>query len=210
MASYTELKSELADWLNRPEAEPQLGRFIALAEAEMDRALGEAGVAAALVRATMTITGERIAAPNDLARLVSLTLDGEHEVEVTTAAGIEILRAEEGGTSGRPRLCALAGTELVLHPPPDRAYAAELAYQARLERLSDEVPANWLLAGHYDVYLFGALSEAASFLAEEARAGIWRRRFVAALTGAIAAERARRGERRTPAFRARLPIGACR
>jgi hypothetical protein len=58
-------------------------------------------------------------------------------------------------------------------PAPDTGYTAELTYIGTLPKLSDSNTSNWILARHPDVYLYGALMQAAPYLRDDERVGLW-------------------------------------
>ena len=58
-------------------------------------------------------------------------------------------------------------------PPPDTGYTAELTYVATLAKLSDSNASNWVLERHPDVYLYGSLLQAAPYLRDDERVGLW-------------------------------------
>jgi hypothetical protein len=60
-----------------------------------------------------------------------------------------------------------------LLPIPDSTYTAELIYYAKLSKLSASTSTNWLLAQAPDVYLYGALLQAAPYLQDDARIQVW-------------------------------------
>lgn len=200
--TYADLAAAVAGWLNTPEAEPAIPTFIQLAEAEISRALSEAGVSSAAVRARASLDGEWEAAPGDLLRPLELVLtETGRQVANVTRAGFDAARANTP-SPGTPEVFVLTGDELHLWPVPDRSYPAELTYLARLTPLTPSSPSNAVSDGWPGVYLYGALVHAATFLGDDARAAACQGRFDALLAGLVETERARQGSRATPAFRA--------
>jgi len=76
-------------------------------------------------------------------------------------------------SSGVPIFFGIVGGQIRVLPIPDAAYTAELAYYAKLSKLSASVTTNWLLAQAPDVYLYGALLQAAPYLQDDARITVW-------------------------------------
>jgi hypothetical protein len=56
---------------------------------------------------------------------------------------------------------------------PDATYTTELTYYAKLTKLSNSVTTNWLLTSSPDIYLYGALLQAAPYLQDDARIQVW-------------------------------------
>jgi hypothetical protein len=66
-------------------------------------------------------------------------------------------------------------------PIADSSYTAELVYYAKLSKLSDSNTTNWLLTAAPDIYLYGALMQAAPYLKDDARIGTWSQMYLTAL-----------------------------
>ncbi|MFN9832672.1 MAG: hypothetical protein ACK534_05180 [Phenylobacterium sp.] len=160
LATYDDLKAAVADWLDREDLAGRTGDFITLAEARMNRLMGFSALTVRLEVEAGPGQAE-LPAPADLREVLSLvrTTDG-------TAQGY---RAEPG--------------RLALPPPPEAATELALTYRAR-PRLSEAAPVNAVLAEHPDLYLFGALAEAAPFLRDSEMLAVFAARFDAALTEA--------------------------
>jgi len=75
------------------------------------------------------------------------------------------------------------GERLVFDRPCDRAHSLTLRMLGRLA-LSDSQPVNGVLIDYPDLYLFGALVEAAPYLRDADLLGLFAARFDAALTEA--------------------------
>jgi hypothetical protein len=203
--TYTTLLATLLGWLRKPEAEQELPTFIALAESKMNRILAEAGITDMVKRADATVDAEYVGLPNDLGRPLNLVLSTGDILENVTAETLERFRAEEDAEPALPLRFALIGRELRLYPVPDQSYTAELTYQSTLDPLSDSTPTNWLLDGHADAYLYGALVQAAPYLGEEPRLESWAGLFTSAMAEVVAAQRAKAGQQ-TNRLRAELPL----
>lgn len=206
--TFAELCQAIGAWLNDPQVEPSIPTFVTLAEAAINRRLAEAAAPSATVRATCLVDTEYSEAPDDLARPLSLVLASGEVIDKVSAESLQALNAAGPQGRGAPRRYALVGGAFRFHPAPDRAYAVELCYQARLSPLSAANGANWLSIRHPDVYLYGALLQSAPFLGEDARAPTWSALFNAALDAMIAAQGEALGARTTPLFRPNMPSRA--
>jgi hypothetical protein len=81
---------------------------------------------------------------------------------------------------GEPRYWAIDGAYLAIDCPPDRARTVTLRYRGLL-RLSDAAPNNSVLSKYPDVYLYGALMEAALYRLDQESLGTWSALFDAAM-----------------------------
>ena len=203
--TFAELCQAIGAWLNDPQVEPSIPTFNTLAEAHINRRLAEARLPSATVRASCLVDAEYSQAPDDLARPLSLVLASGEVIDKVSAESLLALKAADAAGAGKPRRYALVGGAFRFHPAPDKAYAVELCYQARLSPLSAANGANWLSIHHPDVYLYGALLQSAPFLGEDARAPTWSALFGAALDAMIAAQGEALGSRATPLFRPHMP-----
>ena len=83
--------------------------------------------------------------------------------------------------------CSLPWTWLVFERPADQAYAITLRHLRKFA-LSDAEPTNPILTDYPDLYLFGALLEAAPFLRDADLLALFQARFETALQEANAKE----------------------
>lgn len=203
--TFAELAAAIAAWINDPQIEPSIPTFITLAEAGLNRRLAEAGAPSATVRARRLVDGEYSALPDDFVRPLGMTGEDGQAIDNVSATGFQALKEPDPAARGAPRRFTVAGGALRFHPIPDRAYAMELCYQARLAPLSASNAANWVSTHHPDVYLYGALLQSAPFLGEDARVATWSALYGAALEQLLAAQAQSLGSTLTPAFRANTP-----
>ena len=75
--------------------------------------------------------------------------------------------------SGRPKFFGVVGGQFRLVPTPDTNYATELTYYAKLSKLSASVATNFILSASPDIYLYGALLQAAPYLQDDNRISVW-------------------------------------
>ncbi len=172
LTSYSALKSSIADWLNRDDLTSVIPDFISLAEAQIERKLPTQKM---VKRSTATIDTPFSALPSDFLAAKSLVLTATAPVQTLTFLSEDELDAKKYiyRTTGTPKYFALIGNQIEVLPPPDTGYAAELTYVATLAKLSDSNVSNWVLERHPDVYLYGSLLQAAPYLRDDERIGVW-------------------------------------
>lgn len=190
ISTYAELRSAVADWLNRDDLAAVVPSFIALAEADINRSLRDYRMEK---RSTAALDAQYSALPNDWVETIRLSLTGStSRVELASDGALAEMRAMRGDIVGRPTHYAHTAGGLELFPTPDQTYDAELVYFAKVPALSDTVTTNWLLAAAPDVYLYGALVQSAPYLKDDARAAVWAGLYQNAITNLnSASERAR-------------------
>lgn len=181
--TYSELRQQIADFLNRDDLADTIPAFIALAEARMQREVrhwrGEK-------RGQFTVTGRFTPLPADYLEMTRLHADGFPPIQLVTQDHIQRLVQREGV----PVVYAITGGQIEVSPVPVAPLAVEMAYYATLPRLSDAAPTNWLLEAAPDAYLYGALLQSAPYLAEDARLTVWASLYQSAVD-ALNAESAR-------------------
>lgn len=181
LATYTDLKASIADWLNRTDLTAEIPDFIALAEAQMERTLRTRQM---IVRANASFNAEYGATPNDFLEVKSFKLSGTNPVSPLSFLTIDALDAEAAKNtgSGRPRFFGVVGVQFRLVPSPDSNYATELTYYAKLTKLSGSVASNFILESSPDAYLYGSLLQAAPYLQDDNRISVWASLYERALT----------------------------
>ena len=172
LSTYTELKSSVADWLNRTDLTSVIPDFISLAEAQIERTLRTRQM---IVRATASIDSEYSAVPADFLETKSIKLNTNPVTSLTfeTDDALDSLKSITYISAGKPQLFSIVGGQIRVLPVPDSTYTAELIYYAKLSKLSSTNATNWLLTQAPDVYLYGSLMQAAPYLKDDSRIPVW-------------------------------------
>lgn len=172
LASYNDLKSSIADWLNRDDLAAVIPDFITMAEAQLERRLP---VERMVKRATATLDTPFSAVPGDFVSPKSLVLTSTAPVQPLEFLSEDELDAKKYvyRSPGKPLYFTVVGTQFEVLPAPDGEYTAELTYVGTLDKLSVSNASNWILARHPDVYLYGSLLQAAPYLRDDERVGLW-------------------------------------
>lgn len=172
LTTYNELKTSVADWLNRTDLTAVVPDFISLAEAQIERTLRTRQM---IVRATASIDTEYSAVPADFLETKSIKLN-TNPVTALAFESIDAMDQLKSTTyiaSGKPQYFSIVGGQIRVLPVPDATYTAELTYYAKLSKLSSTNTTNWLLTQAPDVYLYGSLMQAAPYLKEDERITVW-------------------------------------
>lgn len=172
IASFLDLRAQIADRLKRTEAEitTPLTMWIALSEAEINRRIAINHVRPSQVIDSITVDGEYVVAPGGLIDIENLYLDGA-EVLPTSAQQLAKKRSVETSDAA-PQFYALVGNKLSFFPTPDTTYSASVIYWSRVSPLSEDNTSNWVFADHPDVYWFGALAHGFQYYFDEAESQI--------------------------------------
>ena len=190
LATYSDLKSTVADWLNRQDLTSVIPSFISLAEAGFNKN-EELRLKPSIVRATATFDGQYEALPSDYLEMLNLTVDVSGEtkkLQFLTMNQMDNYRAAFTSPNV-PKYYSIVGGQLELLPtPPSPGYTAEMVYYAKIPALSDSNTTNWLLTAHPDVYLYGTLIQSAPYLRDDERIATWSTLFTKAVEDAHAAD----------------------
>jgi hypothetical protein len=179
LSTYAELKSSVADWLNRSDLTTAIPDFISLAEAQMERKLRTRQM---ISRASATISTEYSALPDDFLEVKSLKLQTNPvtPLQFETIDSLDNLQQQYRSAS-KPRFFSIVGNQMRTVPVADDSYTAELTYYAKLSKLSSTNTTNWLLTAASDAYLYGTLMQAAPYLKDDARIAVWSSMYISAL-----------------------------
>lgn len=171
ITTYSELKSAVADFLNRDDLTSAIPNFIALAEATLNRRLRAPEM---VTRATVTVDAEYENRPADWMETI------RYQITTNPITVLEFVTPEEAiiqktkfSTSGVPLFFSTVGTQFQHVPAPDTSYTGELMYYARIAGLSDSNTSNWLLTANPDIYLYATLIQSAPYLKEDERISVW-------------------------------------
>lgn len=164
LSTYSELKTSVANYLNRSDLTDVIPDFITLTENRLNR---ELRIRANMVRATTTTTSGTAFydLPSDLIELRNITYDTSSSSYALTYLSPESSSREYGSTgNGFPRAYTNLGKNIKLAPTPDGAYTININYFQKLNSLSDSVTSNDVLTEFPDLYLFGSCMEGAIYL----------------------------------------------
>lgn len=178
--TYSDLQDAIAQYLNRDDLGEQIPTFITLAEKQIKRRLRRSKS-----RQTVQFSGDSFQIPATIAEIASVRLvtsetSQDTPFSIVTPEMLNEMKARFG-VAGRPRFGAVVGRELMFAPAADQTYDAELIVFLSTTPLSDDNPTNSVLSEAPDVYLFGALMEAAPFTEEDERIPTWEAKYEKAL-----------------------------
>lgn len=201
ITTYAELKSAVADWLNRDDLDSTIPNFISLAEAQFNRTVRHRKM---VTRLTSTVSNSYTDVPSDWLQTIRFQLNTNPVTPLLFVTPEQALEESMVYSAGQqPLFYTTVGEQFQVVPSPDTSYSSELLYYASIPSLTDSNTTNWLLAESPDLYLYGALIQSAPYLKEDERintwAGIYQRMFDDMM---LADERARIGSSKLkPRFR---------
>ena len=167
--NYSELKAAIASWLKRSDLTAIIPSLVQLAEARLARDLR---LRSQITITTLTASGGSAALPGDFLEFKALVYaDDATPLRVGTLEQVLTDRARIDGY--RPKFCVVIGDAIQFGPSADASYTINAAYYAKFAALSDGADTNWLLTNHPGLYLWATLAEAAPWMMEDQRVGMW-------------------------------------
>jgi len=173
ISNYSTLQASIGDWLNRSDLTTVIPDFITLAEAQFNRNIRHRRM---VERATATLDSEYSAVPADWLESI------RYQINTNPITVMEFVSPDQAallkganGTTGKPIYYTQIGQQFQVVPAPDSgsAYTGELTYYATIPALSVSNTTNWLLTDSPDLYLYGALLQAAPYLQDDQRLSTW-------------------------------------
>lgn len=171
ITTYAELKTAVADWLNRDDLTSVIPNFISLAEAQFNRTIRHRKM---VVRSDASLDTPYFAVPSDWLeniRFELLTNPVTPLLYVTPEQANE--ESMKYSAANQPLFYTMVGQQFQVVPEPSGTFDCQLTYYGKIPSLSDSVPTNWLLTESPDIYLYGALVQSAPYLKEDERAPVW-------------------------------------
>jgi hypothetical protein len=175
-STYSDLKTNMADWLARDDLTSNLDNFITLFESAINRKLFR--VRQKETTATLTPSSGTVALPSDYLSAIRLTWTGSPRIDLDYVHPSYLQMIYPTSPTDVPRIYTIEGSNILVRPVNDTAL--ELLYNQKTAALSGSL--NWLYTNYPDVYLAGSLVEAYQYLKDTENMAIWGTRLETALT----------------------------
>jgi hypothetical protein len=178
--TYAELKTAIANYLNRSDLTSDIDTFIDNVEAELNRRLRTKDM---IKRATATADSQYLTVPTDWIEAINveITSNDFSPLFQQSIESLDVYRKSNNNSTGQPIYFAMVDDSIELAPTPDAEYTLQLTYYAKISALSDSNTSNFVSVSHPDVYLYGALKHASIFLMEDERIPMFTQQFEKAL-----------------------------
>ena len=178
--TYAELKTAIANYLNRSDLTSDIDTFIDNVEAELNRRLRTKDM---IKRATATADSQYLSVPTDWIEAINveITSNDFSPLFQQSIESLDVYRKSNNNSTGQPVYFAMVDDSIELAPTPDADYTLQLTYYAKISALSDSNTSNFVSVSHPDVYLYGALKHASIFLMEDDRIPMFTQQFEKAL-----------------------------
>lgn len=180
ITNYSDLKTQVANYLGRTDLTSQIPNFISFAELRLSRDLRIRQMLKTAT-ATMTAGDSTVGLPSDFLQMRDLFINGTPRIAISYLTPSNFTRDSRASESGKPVFYTMRGNEFEFAPIPDAAYTLQMLYYAKPDALSDSNTSNTFLANCPDALLYGALVEAEPYLMNDARTELWTNLYRAAI-----------------------------
>lgn len=172
LATYSDLKTTVANYLARTDLTTQIPDFIRFAELRLRR---ELRIRQMLKSVTTTTTGgdPTVALPSDFLEARDFFVSTNPIQPLTYNSPAIFSRNTRSTQSGKPLDYTILASEFKLAPTPDSNYTLELLYFSAPVFMDDSVSSNAFMANAPDALLYAALLEAEPYLMNDARINTW-------------------------------------
>ena len=163
LSTYTELKSTIANWLNRSDLTSEIAEdFIVLAEADFNSKLR---IRQMHSQTTITIDSETESTPTGFLQardFYILSNNDKYALNYLSPAQMDSIKGTS--MSGLPVAYTILGSTFRFTPRPADSYSGILNFYKKFDALSVSNPSNYILTDHPAIYLYGSLFHASNFL----------------------------------------------
>lgn len=170
ISTYAELKTAIANYLDKSNLTSRIPEFISMSEAAIGR---DVRIRQMEKRAIADISTEYVDMPTDfiLQRNIQLNTSDQKRLNFLSPEQMDMYYPSQ--STGEPEVYSIIGTEFQFKPIPDATYEVEIAYFARFAAFSGDSDSNWLLVNQPGIYLYGALVQASPYLRDDERTSLW-------------------------------------
>lgn len=178
--TYDEIKTKVAEYLNRTDLTSQMDMFIDLTESDINKVIKHQDL---IKRANAVAETQYTQLPSDWSRVINVELNTSDHTTLLqqSTESLDLKRTSIDNVSGRPEYFAITDNAIELCPTPDTNYELQLTYYANIPELSSTNTTNVVSDKFPDVYIYGCCKHASIFLMEDERVGMFQTLFDKAL-----------------------------
>jgi hypothetical protein len=179
ITNYGELKTAVANWLNRGDLTDYIPDFIAMGEGYINRDLRVRNMLARVTAQTVGASAY-IDLPTDFVEMRNIQLNVSDKYPLSYMSP-EVMDSKYLSQTGQPKFYTILGDELQFAPIPDSTYTVEIAYFQSFPAQSSDTDSSWLHTNAKDLLLYSALIAAEPFLKNDSRIALWQAMYQAGI-----------------------------
>ena len=168
LATYSDLKTSVANFMHRSDLTSMIPDFIRMAESNLSADITARAMDTKTNLATVSGTST-VALPTDMVDMRRLQIVSSYNTVLKYVSPDELSADYNANLTGVPQVFAIVGGNIELAPIPDAAYTLELTYKQRIPALSDSNTTNWLLTAWPDAYLYATLIAARVYILDDGK-----------------------------------------
>ena len=162
--NYANLKSSIANWLGRSDLTNEINDFVKLAEQDFNAKLVHNGYSKMINVATISADAESEALPSGFLGVNGIYVDNSLRQPLSYITPQLAFSSNVGSRNGMPISYTIIGDNIHFYPMPDTTYNIKLYYYKQFDPLQSDSDTNDILTNHPDIYLFGSLYFANTFI----------------------------------------------
>ena len=183
--TYSNLKTTIANYLNRSDLTAYLGDFITLTEARLNRELRVREMVNTDTSTTTVAGTQSYSLPTGYLEATTIIFQSDPYCTLRFISNSDFYNKYNASQSrGKPTYFTIVGTNILLGVAPNSATTLQINYYKSLTALSDSNASNDILTNYPELYLYGALAESAPFIMQDERINTWGNLYKEALKNA--------------------------
>ena len=183
--TYSNLKTTIANYLNRSDLTANLGDFIILTEARLNRELRVREMVNTDTSITTSSGTQSYSLPSGYLEATTVIYQSDPFCTLRFISNTDFYNKYNTSQSkGKPTFFTIVGDKILLGVTPDSSTTLQINYYKTLTTLSDSNATNTILTNYPELYLYGSLAEAAPFIMQDERLNTWGNLYKEALKNA--------------------------
>ena len=183
--TYSNLKTTIANYLNRSDLTANLGDFITLTEARLNRELRVREMVTTDTTTTTVSGTQSYSLPTGYLEATSVIFQSDPYCTLRFMSNSDFYNKYNlSQARGKPTYFTVVGSDILLGVAPDSAITLQINYYKSLTALTDSNATNTILTNYPELYLYGSLAEAAPFIMQDERLNTWGNLYKEALKNA--------------------------
>ncbi len=172
--TYSNLKTTIANYLNRDDLTAYLGDFITLTEARLNRELRVREMVNTDTSITTVAGTQSYALPTGYIEATTVIFQSDPYCTLRFMSNTDFYnKYNTSQSSGKPPYFTIVGSNILLGIAPNSATTLQINYYKSLTALSDSNATNDILTNYPELYLYGSLAESAPFIMQDERINTW-------------------------------------
>jgi hypothetical protein len=173
ITTFSELKTAIANWIERDDLTDRIPEFITLAEAKINDEVRIREMRERDATLTASTSSRLVAVPAGFIDAEQLEMTYSSQIWFPTFVTHWNMKHHRNITDGPPHFFTLWGGNIEFERTPDYAYSMELTFYKKQTALSDSNTTNDVLTNYPNIYLYASLIAAEPYMNNDPRIKTW-------------------------------------